>query len=172
MTFAGGGLLAFGLYNVHSLAGVTEGGMLGMTLLLLGFGANGGTICLWEGIVLLLCFIGYLLYMFVMMKKGEMQAEEMESAKKPLWKMLIACVVGLGLIIWGSDLTVDAATALAKIFGMSEKFIGLTVVALGTSLPELFTSVIAAKKGKAKRQNQKNGKGSMNTSCHTAYSTR
>lgn len=123
--------------------------MLGMTLLLLGFGANGGTICLWEGIVLLLCFIGYLLYMFVMMKKGEMQAEEMESAKKPLWKMLIACVVGLGLIIWGSDLTVDAATALAKIFGMSEKFIGLTVVALGTSLPELFTSVIAAKKGKA-----------------------
>ena len=123
--------------------------MLGITLLLLGFGANGGTICLWEGIVLLLCFVGYLLYMFVMVKKGEMQAEEMESTKKPLWKMLIACVVGLGLIIWGSDLTVDAATALAKIFGMSEKFIGLTVVALGTSLPELFTSVIAAKKGKA-----------------------
>ena len=63
--------------------------------------------------------------------------------------MILAAVVGLGLIIWGSDITVNAATALAKIFGMSEKFIGLTVVALGTSLPELFTSVIAARKGKA-----------------------
>ena len=46
-------------------------------------------------------------------------------------------------------MTVDAATNLAKIFGMSERFIGLTIVALGTSLPELFTSVIAARKGKA-----------------------
>lgn len=123
--------------------------MLGITLLLLVFGANGGTICLWEGIVLLLCFAGYLLYMFVMTKKGEMQSEEMEDTKKPIWKLLLAGVVGLGLIIWGSDVTVDAATALAKTFGMSEKFIGLTVVALGTSLPELFTSVIAARKGKA-----------------------
>lgn len=123
--------------------------MLGITFLLLGFGANGGTICLWEGIILLLCFAGYIGYMFLMVKKGEMQAEEMESAKKPLWKMLLAAVIGLGLIILGSDITVDAATALAKIFGMSEKFIGLTVVALGTSLPELFTSVIAARKGKA-----------------------
>ena len=123
--------------------------MLAITLLLLVFGANGGTICLWEGIVLLLCFVGYLAYMFVMVKKGEMQAEEMETGKKPLWKMILGAVVGLGLIILGSDVTVDAATALAKIFGMSEKFIGLTVVALGTSLPELFTSVIAAKKGKA-----------------------
>lgn len=123
--------------------------MLGITVLLLVFGANGGTICLWEGIVLLACFVGYLLYMFVMMKKGEMQSEEIESTKKPLWKMLLFGIVGLGLIILGSDVTVDAATALAKIFGLSEKFIGLTVVALGTSLPELFTSVIAARKGKA-----------------------
>lgn len=123
--------------------------MLAMTALLLVFGANGGTICLWEGIVLLLCFVGYLGYMFLMVKKGEMQSEEMEDTKKPLWLMLLAGLVGLGLIIWGSDVTVDAATSLAKIFGLSEKFIGLTVVALGTSLPELFTSVIAAKKGKA-----------------------
>lgn len=123
--------------------------MLAMTLLLLVFGVNGGTICLWEGIVLLLCFIGYLGYMFVMVKKGQMQAEEMDSEPKPLWKLLLAGLVGLGLIIAGSNVTVDAATALAKIFGMSEKFIGLTVVALGTSLPELFTSVVAARKGKA-----------------------
>lgn len=123
--------------------------MLGMTFLLLIFGVNGGTICWWEGILLLLCFVGYLMYMFVMVKRGEMQSEEIESGDKPVWKMILAALVGLALIIWGSDLTVDAATALAKTFGMSEKFIGLTVVALGTSLPELFTSVIAARKGKA-----------------------
>lgn len=123
--------------------------MLGITLLLLVFGANGGTICLWEGLILLACFVGYLLYMFVMVKKGKMQSEEVGGANQPLWKMGLACVFGLAFIVLGSDVTVDAATSLAKIFGMSEKFIGLTVVALGTSLPELFTSVIAAKKGKA-----------------------
>lgn len=123
--------------------------MLGATFLLLIFGTNGGTVCLWEGIVLLLCFAAYLFYMFVMVKKGEMQSEELDNTQKPIWKLVLAGVIGLGLIIWGSDVTVDAATSLAKAFGMSEKFIGLTVVALGTSLPELFTSVIAAKKGKA-----------------------
>jgi cation:H+ antiporter len=87
--------------------------------------------------------------MFVMVKKGEMEAENIESSKKPLWKMILMGIIGLALIIWGSNITVDSATALAKIFGMSEKFIGLTVVALGTSLPELFTSVMAAHKGKA-----------------------
>ena len=123
--------------------------MLLSTFLLMGFGMQGGTINLWEGIILWLCFIGYLSYMFIMVKKGEMVAEEVSATQKPVWQLLIWGLVGLGLIIWGSDLTVDAATSLAKRFGMSERFIGLTVVALGTSLPELFTSVSAARKGKA-----------------------
>ena len=123
--------------------------MLLSTFLLMGFGMQGGTINLWEGIILWICFIGYLSYMFVMVKKGEMVAEEVATTQKPVWQLLIWGLVGLGLIIWGSDLTVDAATSLAKRFGMSERFIGLTVVALGTSLPELFTSVSAARKGKA-----------------------
>ena len=123
--------------------------MLLGTFLLMGFGMHGGTINLWEGIILWLCFIGYLSYMFIMVKKGEMVAEEVATTQKPVWQLLIWGLVGLGLIIWGSDLTVDAATSLAKRFGMSERFIGLTVVALGTSLPELFTSVSAARKGKA-----------------------
>ena len=123
--------------------------MLLSTFLLMGFGMQGGTINLWEGIILWLCFIGYLSYMFVMVKKGEMVAEEVATTQKPVWQLLIWGLVGLGLIIRGSDLTVDAATSLAKRFGMSERFIGLTVVALGTSLPELFTSVSAARKGKA-----------------------
>ena len=78
-----------------------------------------------------------------------MQAEEIEHHDVPMWKLIIMGILGLALIIWGSDVTVDAATAIAKVFGLSERFIGLTVVALGTSLPELFTSVVAARKGKA-----------------------
>lgn len=123
--------------------------MLAATILLLGCGYTGGTIGFVEGIFMWICFIGYLAYMFVMMKKGEMQAEEIEESKDPIWKMLIKGILGLALVILGSDVTVDAATKLAEMFGMSERFIGLTIVALGTSLPELFTSVIAAKKGKA-----------------------
>ena len=122
--------------------------MLAITVLLLVCGYNDGIISFVEGIIMLVCFVGYLGYMFVMCKKGEMQADEIEVSG-PVWKLLLKGVVGLVLIVWGSDITVDAATNLATIFGMSERFIGLTVVALGTSLPELFTSVVAAKKGKA-----------------------
>ncbi len=123
--------------------------MLAISLLTLFFGSSAGSIGLLEGIVLLLCFIGYLGYMFLMTKRGEMQAEELDSTDKPIWKLLLLGLLGLGLIVWGSDVTVDAATSLARRFGMSERFIGLTIVALGTSLPELFTSVVAARKGKA-----------------------
>ena len=123
--------------------------MLGITFLLLGLGFTGGTVNLWEGVILLICFALYLFYMFVMVKKGEMQSEEIEATDKSAFRLILMAVVGLALIVVGSDFTVDAATAIAKFLGMSEKFIGLTIVALGTSLPELFTSVIAAKKGKA-----------------------
>lgn len=122
--------------------------MLAITALLLICGYNDGVISLVEGIILLVCFVAYLAYMFVMCKKGEMQAEAIETSG-PVWKLLIKGVIGLALIILGSDITVDAATSLATIFGMSERFIGLTIVALGTSLPELFTSVVAARRGKA-----------------------
>lgn len=122
--------------------------MLAATGLLALFGLD-GSILWWEALIFLVCFALYILYMFVMVKRGEMQAEEVDTGDKKLWKLILMGVVGLALIILGSDFTVDAATALAKTFGISEKFIGLTVVALGTSLPELFTSVMAARKGKA-----------------------
>ena len=121
--------------------------MLGATVLLLGCGYTGGKINLWEGILIWICFIGYLTYMFVMCKKGQMEAEEIEPTTAPIWKLVLQGIVGLGLIVLGSDVTVDAATNLATMFGMSERFIGLTIVALGTSLPELVTSVTAARKG-------------------------
>lgn len=123
--------------------------MLGITGLFLGLGAADGVLTFADGALLWVCFLAYLGYMLFMTKKGLMQAEEQENVKRPLWLLLIMAAGGMALIIWGSDVTVDAATSLAKKFGMSERFIGLTVVALGTSLPELFTSVVAAKKGKA-----------------------
>lgn len=123
--------------------------MLGITGLFLGLGATDGVLTFADGALLWACFLAYLGYMLFMTKKGLMQAEEQENVKRPLWLLLIMAAGGMALIIWGSDVTVDAATSLAKKFGMSERFIGLTVVALGTSLPELFTSVVAATKGKA-----------------------
>lgn len=122
--------------------------MLAVTLVLLLLGCTGNQIVFWEGAILLLLMAAYIGYMLVMCKKGQMEAEDVKVGGS-VWKLLLMGVGGLALIIFGSDVTVNAATALARIFGMSERFIGLTIVALGTSLPELFTSVIAAKKGKA-----------------------
>ena len=77
--------------------------------------------------------------------------EEIPKGDKdePLIKLLLLIVVGAVIIVWGSDITVDAAPRIATFFGMSERFIGLTIVAFGTSLPELVTSVTAALKGKS-----------------------
>lgn len=122
--------------------------MLFITVLLLGMGYTGQKISFWEGIVLWIVFLFYLDYLFVMTKKKQ-EDQSQEYQKLPIWKLLLAVLVGLGAVVWGSDITVDAATALAKGFGLSERFIGLTIVALGTSLPELVTSVSAAIKGKA-----------------------
>ena len=122
--------------------------MLLITLLLLFMGYTGNVVTFVEGIILWVAFLLYLGYLFVMAKKNKEEVVEEEN-QKPVWMLIIAAVVGLVLVVWGSDVTVDAATAIAKALGMSERFIGLTIVALGTSLPELFTSVSAAIKGKA-----------------------
>lgn len=122
--------------------------MLIITALLLGMGWTGNVITFGEGVVLWLAFILYLAYLFAMAKKNREEVSEDEQLK-PIWQLLVLTVVGLVLIVWGSDVTVDAATAIAQYVGLSERFIGLTIVALGTSLPELFTSVSAAMKGKA-----------------------
>ncbi len=121
---------------------------IGVTVLLLLLGFD-GAVSLVDGIILLVCFAAYLTYLFVMTKKHPEQAEESElpadlHKKHFLLKAIVMSIVGLAAIIWGSDLAVDGATGLAKLFGVSDRIIGLTVIALGTSLPELFTSVTAA----------------------------
>ena len=119
--------------------------MLVITGILLVLGRD-GTISFVDGLTMLILFTGYLGFLFIGAKNNP--TEEPVKAM-PMWKALILTAIGLCLIILGADFAVDAATALARIFGMSERFIGLTIVALGTSLPELFTSVSAARKGNA-----------------------
>ena len=121
--------------------------MLVVTGVLLVMGVMGNSINFVEGIIFWGMFIVYLGYLFVLAKKGKSEDEEKED--RPLWKLFLFALVGGVVVVLGSNVAVDSATAIAQIIGLSEKFIGLTIVALGTSLPELVTSVTAAKKGNA-----------------------
>lgn len=107
-----------------------------------------------DGILLWVLFIAYIAYLFIMTKKGKIQADESDdedNGKKPkkVWQLILFGIIGIALVVFGSNITVNAATEIATMFGMSERFIGLTIVALGTSLPELVTSITAALKKNA-----------------------
>ena len=120
-----------------------------ITVLLAVLGLSDHQISRLEGVVFWAFMILYLLYLLYMAKKGNAPDTEEETHKQEsVLKLLFLIVFGAFVVVWGSDIAVDAATGLARSFGMSERFIGLTIVALGTSLPELITSVTAAIKGK------------------------
>ena len=119
-----------------------------ITIILLIFGITGSEVTFIEGVIFWILFLIYLGYLFVMAKKGNDQ-EEAEAKDNPVWKCMLLMVIGGILVVKGSDFAVSGATEIARYFGMSERFIGLTIVALGTSLPELVTSVTAARRGNA-----------------------
>ncbi len=123
--------------------------VIGMTVLLAMMGLQNHRISRIEGVILLGCMVVYMLYLLRLAKRGTVENEELNAyaEKTSMGKLLLFVVVGMAAIVFGSDIVVDAATAIARIFGMSERFIGLTIVAFGTSLPELVTSVTAARKG-------------------------
>ena len=125
--------------------------VIAVSALLMGLGYIDHVVGHTDGIILWGLLICYLVYLLMMAKKGENAQEETPEGNKPMpvWKMIVLIIVGAVMIVIGSDVAVDAATALARIFGMSERLIGLTIVAFGTSLPELVTSATAALKGKA-----------------------
>ncbi len=127
--------------------------VIGATVLLAALGLFDGTIGRIDGVILLAGMVLYLLYLLRMARKGQAVAEEQEKEQADksdgMFKLILLILIGGVMIVWGSDITVDAATELARIFGMSERLIGLTIVAFGTSLPELVTSATAAIKGKA-----------------------
>lgn len=101
-----------------------------------------------DGIVLLLFFCIFIYYLIGMARKKDTNEEENKDEKPvKLVKALLMIVIGLFGIVLGSDFVVKGASEIAAAFGVSQRIISLTIVALGTSLPELVTSVIATKKG-------------------------
>lgn len=124
---------------------------IGITVLLAILGLTDNTVGRLDGVILWVFMIVYLLYLLWVSKTDKDAVEEAPENDKlnKLWKMILMVLVGSGMIVLGSDISVDAATKIAMSFGMSERLVGLTIVALGTSLPELVTSCTAAVKGKA-----------------------
>ena len=148
--------------------------MIAVTLLLTAFGISGSRISRTEGVIFWGLFILYFVYLFWLSRNHRKQgtedlkdsaasgitaasvsAEESVETKggkqqkhSILWS-LAEILIGGAMVVWGSDLVVDSATVLAGMFGMSDRMIALTIVAFGTSLPELVTSVTAARKGNA-----------------------
>lgn len=123
---------------------------LGVTILLVILGITGSmsgpVISRWEGVLMLLVFSAYLFYCFKSDSKDEFS--ETQRATLSITKSIALTLTGLAGLIFGGDLFVDSATALARLIGVSDKFIAVTILAGGTSLPELATSLVAAIKGK------------------------
>ena len=116
-----------------------------ITAILSGFIIIGWSISRVEGIILFLLIIGYVSYL-VYSAKNTKEAQIVEKPKMSLLRSIIYIVGGVAGIIIGADFVVDSASYIAIAFGMSETLVGLTIVAIGTSLPELVTSLTALKK--------------------------
>jgi cation:H+ antiporter len=145
--------------------------VLGASILIILFGETGGEIDRIEGVIMTAILIGYTAYLIIGALKNrekeggmielndhEVVVEDEEEPKNGFeawyekmkaftWFLAVATVVGLGIVVGGAMMAVEGAKTIAGKLGVSENIIGLTVVAIGTSLPELITSVMAAKKG-------------------------
>lgn len=123
--------------------------VLGMKKTLFGIGEDG--LSRVEGIVFLALFVWYLVSSFVHDKDNQLEIDDEEEASAkpvPLWRAIIYVLFGIAALIFGGRLFVDHAQTIARMAGLSDKFIAITILAAGTSLPELATSCIAAAKGK------------------------
>lgn len=100
-----------------------------------------------EGIILLVGMVGFITMMVVSALKNREDGEEVKALSLPL--SLVYMAGGLVAVIFGGDMVVDSATNIAYMFGLSQNFVGLTIVAVGTSLPELVTSIVATRKGES-----------------------
>lgn len=117
---------------------------------LLGLGAFTGKVERWGGIILLALFAFFLYMMISSAKKARANDPEIvtdEYKVLPMWKCLLYIFGGAAAIAVGGKMVVEGASDIARAFGMSDNLIGMTIVALGTSLPELVTSIVAARKG-------------------------
>lgn len=122
-----------------------------ITAVLMALGYFGNDITFIDGIVLWAFFLVFLFYLYRLTKKGEdAGVDEIEELtdKDTTLRLVIMIIVGMAAIVIGSNVTIDAATKIATELNIPQRIIGLTIVAFGTSLPELITSVTAAWKGK------------------------
>ncbi len=143
---------------IHSQMIAREVPIMIGTSILLGIFALGGTISLIEGLLLFIGIVGYTGWLVVEARKKKRENRELElesekeflhlkKDKSPLALSLVFVVIGLGLVMFGAEWLVEGAVALAKSFGISDTVVGLTIVAAGTSLPEVVASVMATVKG-------------------------
>ena len=122
-------IFRFGIENVTSLHMQDEIAVIGRVL----------------GVILLLIFIIYIYYIINEAIKNPIEVVE-EEINISIYKCIIFIIIGIVMIVFGGQFVVDSAKSIALSFGMSETLVGLTIVAVGTSLPELITSIVAAKK--------------------------
>lgn len=118
-------------------------------VLLLIFGFTGMLLQHFEGAVLMVFFAAFLLWMVLSARKASKTTAAAESGEYkilPVWKCLLFIFGGMAAIVAGGNFVVDSASSIASAFGLSDNLIGLTIVACGTSLPELVTSIVAARK--------------------------
>ncbi len=121
--------------------------MILVTVLLVGIGALTGHINLVTGIIFWALLIAYIVYLVIYSKKANLTDDGTEVKNLKAWQIILFIAGGIAAIIFGSNITVDGASVIAKALGVSDRMIGLTVIAFGTSLPELVTSITAARKG-------------------------
>ena len=119
--------------------------LVGITVLFAAFIIIGWNVSQIEGIILLIILIAYVAHLIKSAKKSD-NANVVEKPKFTL-PYILFIIIGLAGIVIGGDLVVNSASDIAIAFGMSETLVGLTIVAIGTSLPELVTSLTALKKG-------------------------
>ena len=120
--------------------------VFGVTLLFILFGKFNQDISRLEGIMFLLIFVAYIWYCFKFTPREE--ESEIKEKQLKIWQSIMLVVAGLAGLIGGGQLFVNSATNIAHMIGVSDKFIAITILALGTSLPELATCVVAAAKHK------------------------
>ena len=121
---------------------------IGCGVLLLVMGIIGMEVCRIDGIILSVLFITYISILVRAALKARANTKDEENVGKtiPVWLCIIYIVGGIAAIKFGGDFVVDGAVTIAGKLGLSENLIGLTIVAVGTSLPELVTSIVASRK--------------------------
>lgn len=130
--------------TVFVLLATSVAALFGRSLFQTSMTADVGLVNRLTGLILIVCFLVYIVGLVVSARKHS--AEEKETASLPMWKCLLFILAGLLLVVIGAKAVVYGAREIAEALGMSETLIGLTIVAAGTSLPELVTSIAAAKK--------------------------